>query len=768
MLGGPAHNIGLNRQSYNIGLKRHSHNIGLATSPNTEGTIEGSECTERIHELELGIDIQLDHDEHRPRSRYDVPVSPSVVAAVMPDAAAELSGQSQLAPPEKSSATLVCLLTGSLFCTKRDDNVCHIIRGFWEYEDSNQCGAECESFQALGSNRFELYRKISSDIEMPPLTEGGIFNGSFAHKSAQKEGRGERFVFDESGVMISFAKQDEETQSYALTGIGRNQVGEFRLIGKVLRTTSGDSYNLLCWKEYTELFQSQPNLDVIRNEYTTLLSTNQDQTGQESRKKMKLSTTKKQSSIGSGYQEGNSSILRPPPDIRAVADRTAHLVSKNGRAFAKNILNSGKGGTPKFEFSCNTSPFHAYYEDRIRFYDEGGTDEQEPRKQNERETAQMRVMNVAPMSVATFTSPGNSIAAHAVDSSDDKSESSVEVDSSASLPALLRETAHRNKQQRNISGVITSPQANVFPTTSDSFNDIVASAAQRHPKAVEDAIEETKANDMQEAFDGMDGITNEDLVQSDQNDNQPEQVPLETILGSHWASVLESQCGLETANELYDANGDEVITRLIGVVGPEFQDYRDEEVKLLTKGLLFGWYKQLEEVLHLDESKSEAPPTAQRDDTDSIHTSSPECYSKFTTPLSYAELQFIKSQGIKSDAELSQTYPSLLAHRYAIYLDENYKQISFEDSLEVTTRWRQRARLALGMISSDAWDNLPQINRLAKISGQQEIMHTVSSLSKTSQDEENGGLPRRTIFTLDARNSKCKIFFIMILPFSPQ
>ena len=78
------------------------------------------------------------------------------------------------------------------------------------------------------------------------------------------------------------------------------------------------------------------------------------------------------------------------------------------------------------------------------------------------------------------------------------------------------------------------------------------------------------------------------------------------------------------------------------------------------------------------------------------------------------------------------------------------------------------ARLALGMISSDAWDNLPQINRLAKISGQQEIMHTVSSLSKTSQDEENGGLPRRTIFTLDARNSKCKIFFIMILPFSPQ
>ena len=78
-----------------------------------------------------------------------------------------------------------------------------------------------------------------------------------------------------------------------------------------------------------------------------------------------------------------SGIIRPPPDIRAVADRTALFVSKNGRAFEIKILNSAKGKTPKFAFLHSSSPFHAYYEDRIVFYNEGGTDEQEKQKEEE-------------------------------------------------------------------------------------------------------------------------------------------------------------------------------------------------------------------------------------------------------------------------------------------------------------------------------------------------------------------------------------------------
>ena len=85
-----------------------------------------------------------------------------------------------------------------------------------------------------------------------------------------------------------------------------------------------------------------------------------------------------------------SGIIRPPPDIRAVADRTALFVSKNGRAFEIKILNSEKGKTPKFAFLHGNSPFHAYYEDRIRFYDEGGTDEEEKKKEEEEKLRKLK------------------------------------------------------------------------------------------------------------------------------------------------------------------------------------------------------------------------------------------------------------------------------------------------------------------------------------------------------------------------------------------
>jgi splicing factor 3A subunit 1 len=76
-------------------------------------------------------------------------------------------------------------------------------------------------------------------------------------------------------------------------------------------------------------------------------------------------------------------IIKPPPDIRAVVDRTAKFVSKNGRAFEQRILNSEKGKTPKFAFLHDSSPFHAYYEARISFHDEGGTDDKEKKGDTE-------------------------------------------------------------------------------------------------------------------------------------------------------------------------------------------------------------------------------------------------------------------------------------------------------------------------------------------------------------------------------------------------
>ena len=73
-------------------------------------------------------------------------------------------------------------------------------------------------------------------------------------------------------------------------------------------------------------------------------------------------------------------VIKPPPEIRAVADRTALYVANNGRGFEARILNSDKGKAPKFAFLQQNNPFHAYYEERISFYENGGNDN-EPQKE---------------------------------------------------------------------------------------------------------------------------------------------------------------------------------------------------------------------------------------------------------------------------------------------------------------------------------------------------------------------------------------------------
>ena len=83
-----------------------------------------------------------------------------------------------------------------------------------------------------------------------------------------------------------------------------------------------------------------------------------------------------------------SGIIRPPTDIRAVADKTALFVAKNGRAFEQRIMNSEKGKTPKFAFLQTTSPFHAYYEDKIQFYTNGGTDDEPAQEEEKKEEEQ--------------------------------------------------------------------------------------------------------------------------------------------------------------------------------------------------------------------------------------------------------------------------------------------------------------------------------------------------------------------------------------------
>ena len=64
-------------------------------------------------------------------------------------------------------------------------------------------------------------------------------------------------------------------------------------------------------------------------------------------------------------------VIIPPPEIRAVVDKTALFVAKNGKSFEQRILNSSEGQTAKFNFMKPFDPYHAYYEMKIREGEEG-------------------------------------------------------------------------------------------------------------------------------------------------------------------------------------------------------------------------------------------------------------------------------------------------------------------------------------------------------------------------------------------------------------
>ncbi|KAF3335939.1 putative splicing factor 3A subunit 1 [Carex littledalei] len=57
-------------------------------------------------------------------------------------------------------------------------------------------------------------------------------------------------------------------------------------------------------------------------------------------------------------------IIHPPPDIKAIVEKTAQYVAKNGSDFERQIL-AKNAGNPKFNFLISSDPYHAYYQNRV-------------------------------------------------------------------------------------------------------------------------------------------------------------------------------------------------------------------------------------------------------------------------------------------------------------------------------------------------------------------------------------------------------------------
>ena len=58
-------------------------------------------------------------------------------------------------------------------------------------------------------------------------------------------------------------------------------------------------------------------------------------------------------------------IIYPPPDIRAIVDKTAQFVGRNGRQFESKIAAQAAAGSTKFNFLRANDPYNAYYESKV-------------------------------------------------------------------------------------------------------------------------------------------------------------------------------------------------------------------------------------------------------------------------------------------------------------------------------------------------------------------------------------------------------------------
>eukprot|EP01051_Picozoa_sp_SAG22_P011020 SAG22_NODE_1028_length_5942_cov_3.188088_4_plen_78_part_01 len=63
-------------------------------------------------------------------------------------------------------------------------------------------------------------------------------------------------------------------------------------------------------------------------------------------------------------------IIYPPGDIRAIVDKTAEFVARNGEQFEAKILGN-ESDNAKFSFLRDNDPYNAYYRFKIKDIREG-------------------------------------------------------------------------------------------------------------------------------------------------------------------------------------------------------------------------------------------------------------------------------------------------------------------------------------------------------------------------------------------------------------
>eukprot|EP01138_Halocafeteria_seosinensis_P010890 gb/GECG01011123.1/.p1 GENE.gb/GECG01011123.1/~~gb/GECG01011123.1/.p1 ORF type:complete len:512 (+),score=123.78 gb/GECG01011123.1/:1-1536(+) len=80
--------------------------------------------------------------------------------------------------------------------------------------------------------------------------------------------------------------------------------------------------------------------------------------------------------MGTQNGEDDVGVIRPPPEIRAIVDKTAEFVARNGAEFEQKIAEKQQGNT-KFNFLKESDPYHAYYVQQVELYRQGKQPQQQ-------------------------------------------------------------------------------------------------------------------------------------------------------------------------------------------------------------------------------------------------------------------------------------------------------------------------------------------------------------------------------------------------------
>jgi len=722
------------------------------------------------------------------------------------NAAGRNSVSAKRASAKKPAARILsCLLKGKLSYTEKDGNRCHIIRGYWEYE--NRPGSTPQ--------RFELRRDIPSDAQPIRLASDGIFHGSFAYQCAPKGKPEKCLVIEESEVNLSFAEQNGELQSFefALNGTGQNEFGKFDLVGTARKTLARDSYNLELRKKYTELFTSQvsqPNSDgnemasmanSKKRKFSMLDASSGSEGSSDLGEKQSLRERELRRAISMSPKEFNASNdVDMFDEVAGNNDEEAEaLTSMSSKPGGKTVFDviqavTLKEGEDKYDpvsmllLQSEYYPSSAVLDENDSSMRQGSWQEfgglQGINPSITARTLSWNVRNVKPrysqMNLDFFYSHGivnvqdfleaktNFLCSRLMAFDGFKAACAFE----AWRRGLNRQKDFIDERQVKTFHDLYRPEY----AKQSILNWKRAAESWYKKMSPPDIFDITHTIDTQngEVLSEMEGMSGENQVQLEQNgtqetegsskmeeENSRDQVLLENIISSHEASILKNHCNICTAQELLAADGEDIKRCLIAVVGVDYPDLPEKERELIVEGMRYSWLFGVKEALQTDGSTTETsasvPPA--EEDTDvrmnSSRSTPSESHLAFQTPLSYFDLQFIRSQNITSDERLVDADPPLLARRYVNYLGKTDKKISLADSFEVVNKWQHGARLVLGLSSREdnTCDTLPQNTRLLDSdSGLQDIMHTFPNLCKTVSDKENDGLPRRTIFTYDREN----------------